>query len=287
MSRAATRSQPPHKVVVIIVDMKMDEHKAFMARMWAQADYNPLAERLMPASVALVEALDVTPGQQVLDVAAGTGNATVVAAQRGAVVTASDLSPHMVERGRARTRGLGLAVDWVEADAEDLPFPDASFDIVTSVFGAVFAPRPELMVSEVTRVLRPGGAFGLTCWEPESHFGRMTEVMRRWWARPPDVPEPIDWGREPVARQRLATFSVECQHTSLPWVFDSPEASRAFLERHSPSHSMAPEVLGAEAATAMLDAVEAFERRLAGPDGRIDISTEYLLVVARKPYTDG
>src|SRR5437867_11289373 len=118
----------------------------------------------MPAARELVDACAVSAGQEVLDVAAGTGNAAALAAAEGARVVASDFAPRQVERGRARTGAEGLDVEWVVADAEDLPFEDASFDCVFSVFGAQFPPRPERVAAELFRVLRPGGTLGMANW---------------------------------------------------------------------------------------------------------------------------
>jgi ubiquinone/menaquinone biosynthesis C-methylase UbiE len=136
--------------------------------MWGLGDYTELSEALRPAAEALADACAVSAGQEVLDVAAGDGNFAVACAREGASVVASDLSPGMVERGRARAEREGFDIEWVEADVEELPFEDDRFDCAASVFGAVFAPHPEVAAREMFRVVKPGGTIGLTSW---GYFG--------------------------------------------------------------------------------------------------------------------
>jgi ribosomal protein L17 len=135
--------------------------------MWSEGNYPAIAEVLMPVARALVDACAISAGQEVLDVAAGTGNVAVVAAEEGASVVASDLTPTLIDLGRARSAEAGLDIEWVEADAEALPFEDARFDCVTSTFGAMFAPRPEVVARELFRVVRPGNTVGMANWTPE------------------------------------------------------------------------------------------------------------------------
>ena len=137
--------------------------KARHAAMWALGDYPHMVETfLLPLGPRLVDATGIGPGTRVLDVAAGTGNASIPAAQRGADVTASDLTPELLEAGRQRAEAEGLELDWVVADAENLPFDDASYDVVMSSIGVMFAPHHQAAADELVRVCRPGGTFGLT-----------------------------------------------------------------------------------------------------------------------------
>src|SRR3954469_1053077 len=136
--------------------------------MWASGDYTHMVETfLLPLGPRLVETAGIGPGTRVLDVAAGTGNASLPAAERGAAVTASDLTPELLEAGRARAREAGLELEWAEADAERLPFADASFDVVMSSIGVMFAPHHQAAADELVRVCRPGGNIALLCWTPE------------------------------------------------------------------------------------------------------------------------
>src|SRR3954453_2282208 len=151
------------------VEMFKERHR----ELWGLGDYPVLARRLEPAAKALCDACAVSAGQEVLDVGAGTGNFAIACAGEGASVVASDISPAMLERGRARTEAEGFDVEWVEADVEALPFDDARFDCAGSVFGAMFAPRPELAAAEMFRVVRPGGTVGLASWTPDGFQGRV------------------------------------------------------------------------------------------------------------------
>src|SRR4051794_11686759 len=148
--------------------------KARTAEAWGIGDYECIAELILPVSRALVDACAISAGQEVLDVAAGNGNLALLAAEEGADVVASDISPGQVDLGRARTEAEGVDVEWVEADAEDLPFEDDRFDCAASVFGAMFAPRPEVAAREMFRVVKPGGTVGLAVW---GHFGSQSEIF--------------------------------------------------------------------------------------------------------------
>src|SRR3954454_1166747 len=162
------------------------ELKARHRTMWASGDYPSMVETfLLPLGPRLVEACRIAPGMHVLDVAAGTGNASIPAAQRGASVTASDLTPELLEAGRHRSQGAGVELGWVEADAERLPFEDASFDAVISSIGAMFAPHHQQVADELVRVCRPGGTIGLLSWTPEGMIGALFRTMAPFAPPPP------------------------------------------------------------------------------------------------------
>ncbi|MEA2384963.1 MAG: hypothetical protein QOH72_4934 [Solirubrobacteraceae bacterium] len=177
--------------------------KARHRAMWASGDYPSMVETfLLPLGPRLVEACRITPGMQVLDVAAGTGNASIPAAQRGASVTASDLTPELLEAGRRRAQGAGVDLGWVEADAEHLPFEDASFDAVISSIGAMFAPHHQQVADELVRVCRPGGTIGLLSWTPEGMIGSLFRTMAPFAPPPPPGAQPPPlWGSEDHVRK--------------------------------------------------------------------------------------
>jgi ubiquinone/menaquinone biosynthesis C-methylase UbiE len=166
--------------------------------MWASGDYPSMVETfLLPLGPRLVEACQIGPGMRVLDVAAGTGNASIPAAERGANVTASDLTPELLEAGRGRAEAQGLELEWVEADAENLPFEDESFDVVMSSIGAMFAPRHQAVADELVRVCRPGGTIGLLSWTPEGMIGALFRTMGPFAPPPPPGAQPPPlWGSE-------------------------------------------------------------------------------------------
>ncbi len=174
------------------------ELKARHRAMWASGDYPHMVDTfLLPLGPRLVDALDLSPGTRVLDVAAGTGNAALPAAARGAQVTASDLTPELLEAGRRRAEAAGLELAWVPADAEDLPFEDESFDVVMSSIGVMFAPHHQTAADELVRVCRPGGTIAVLSWTPEGMLGDLFRTMKPFVpAPPPGVQAPPLWGGE-------------------------------------------------------------------------------------------
>lgn len=174
------------------------ELKARHRKMWASGDYPSMVETfLLPLGPRLVEAAGIGSGMDVLDVAAGTGNAALPAAELGARVVASDLTPELLEAGRAAAERQGLELEWVEADAENLPFEDASFDVAISSIGAMFAPMHQPVADELVRVTRPGGRIGLLCWTPEGMIGALFRAMGPFAPPPPPGAQPPPlWGSE-------------------------------------------------------------------------------------------
>ncbi len=166
--------------------------------MWASGDYPAMVETfLLPLGPHLVEACGIGPRMKVLDVAAGTGNASIPAAKVGAEVTASDLTPELFEAGRARAEAEDVSLEWVEADAENLPFEDESFDVVMSSIGAMFAPHHEEVADQLVRVCRPGGTIGLLSWTPEGMIGELFRSMGPFAPPPPPEAKPPPlWGSE-------------------------------------------------------------------------------------------
>ena len=261
------------------------EAKARERAIWAEGNYPEIARLLEPAARELVDTCAISAGQEVLDVAAGTGNAAVLAAREGAGVVASDLAPAMVERGRDRSRAEGLAIEWVEADVEELPFGDGRFDCATSVFGAMFAPRPDVAARELFRVARPGGSVGMANWTPASFAARMFAIARKYGPTPERPPPASVWGEDEAVRERFGGLggSVELDRRALRWEFESLDDMRGFFERNAPpwvaARAAMPEAdYGAMMGETLELAGETSD--LAG--GRVGIDVEYLLVVARK-----
>jgi len=174
------------------------ELKARHRTMWGSGDYPFMVETfLLPLGPRLVDAAGIAPGATVLDVAAGTGNAAIRAAERGAAVTASDLTPRLLDAGRAAAEARGLDLRWVEADAENLPFEDASFDVVLSSIGVMFAPHHQAAADELVRVCRPGGTIALLSWTPEGQIGALFRTIGPFAPPPPPGAQPAPlWGDE-------------------------------------------------------------------------------------------
>jgi SAM-dependent methyltransferase len=252
---------------------------------WDKGDYSHLSKRLEPASTVLSDACAVSAGQEVLDVAAGDGNFALACAREGAIVVASDFAPGMVRRGRARTEREGYAIEWVEADAEDLPFEDSRFDCVGSVFGAMIAPRPERVASELFRVVRAGGTVGLTAWVPRGMFAELFAIGRRFSPTAPGATRSEEWGDEVVVRERFAGLAerVEFEHRMLTWTAPSPEALEAELGETTPSFAAAREALPPDAFEQLRRAMlELIKRHNVATDGTLRTDAEYLISVARK-----
>lgn len=253
---------------------------------WGLGDYVKIAQRIEDAARELVDACAISAGQEVLDVAAGTGNVAVLAAREGAAVVASDLTPAMIELGRMRTETEGLDVEWVEADAEDLPFEDGRFDCVTSAFGAMFAPRPEVVAAELFRVVLPGGTVGMVNWPPDSITGELFSVVSRHAPPPPvELPPPTRWGLEDVVRERFSELagSLALDRRVVRWHFDSPDDAWAFFGGTAGPAIMLRESLDDEALDRLrADVLSVVERFNRAADGSVEIDAEYLLVVARR-----
>lgn len=252
---------------------------------WGLGDYRRIAELILPVSRALVDACAISAGQEVLDVAAGNGNLTVLAGEEGASVVASDFSPAQVELGRARTAAEGLDVEWVVADAEDLPFEDDRFDCVASVFGAMFAPRPEVVARELFRVVLPGGTVGMANWGPYGSQGDLFALQNKFAPPLPEgVPWPFDWGVEETVQERLGPYasSLRLERQTVRFAFESFEKAMQTFGSAGPSvaqrEQMSPESLQEMGAGAF----EVVQRHNKATDGAIALDAEYLQVVARK-----
>jgi SAM-dependent methyltransferase len=253
--------------------------------LWALGDYPKIAAILYDAARSLVDACAISAGQEVLDVAAGTGNLALIAAEEGADVVASDFSPAQVELGRARTEAEGVDIEWVVADAEELPFEDDRFDCAASVFGAMFAPRPEVAASELFRVVKPGGTVGIAAWGSYGAQGEAFEVLARYNPPLPEgVPSPRDWGDEQIAEQRLSPLasSVRAARRTIRWEFDSWGAMWQTLQSAGPAAAARSSLPQEKLEAAEREVREMYERYNQAGDGRMVIDAEYLEIVARK-----
>ncbi|MEP7028681.1 MAG: class I SAM-dependent methyltransferase [Candidatus Eisenbacteria bacterium] len=196
-----------------------EQFKATQRASWAS--FGPLAMFTTPPAARLVRFAGVVAGQRLLEVAGGTGVVAVTAARLGAKVTGSDLTPELLEQARANAEIAGVEIEFHEADVEHLPFGDSQYDVVLSQFGHMFAPRPEVAVAEMLRVLKPGGTIAFSTWPPEHFIGRMFALTARFAPPPPPgVASPVLWGEPPIVRERLGdrvtnlTFDRDFMSTS-------------------------------------------------------------------------
>jgi ubiquinone/menaquinone biosynthesis C-methylase UbiE len=253
---------------------------------WALGDYALMAEEVMaPLGPILVDAMGIGPGVRVLDVAAGSGNISLPAAQAGGTVVSTDLTPELLQRSRARAAALRLTLEYQEANAHALPFGDGEFDTVMSAIGVMFAPDHQRAASELVRVCRPGGTIGLISWTAEGFFGRMLATIRPY--RPslsPAVPPASLWGREGYIAGLLGDRirGVETKRGMLAvHRFDNGEAVHDYFKNHyGPTIEAYANIRHNRVLTAELDAqlTELAEQHLT--DGTME--WEYLLLIADK-----
>jgi SAM-dependent methyltransferase len=222
---------------------------------------------------------------KVLDVAAGNGNFALAAARLGAEVTASDVTAHMVELGRARSRAEGLDIAWVEADAESLPFT-ADFDLVASVFGAMFAPRPELVAQEMFRAARPGGKVAMANYSSAGYLGRLSDLITTFSTGSPSaLPSPFLWGDADEVRRRFAgrASALELERRTLTFRFDSLEAWREEFANVNPPLMALKQMLPPPAFEGLIaQAVALVDELNRAEEGAVILESSYLVVLARK-----
>jgi len=268
-----------------LVDLK-NAHRAT----WASGDYAAVAEHIdaVPPS-DLLGRIAIKPGQDVLDVAAGTGNVALRAAAMGAHVTGLDLAPELFVTARRRAAEYGVDVTWVEGDAEDLPYDNDSFDHVLSVFGVQFAPRHAVTAAELVRVCRPGGQIGLVNWTPTGVIGEFFKIVSGYLPAPPSYasPPPL-WGTEGHVRDLFAGTGVELSfdHGYNPWRFDSAEHWTAFLETAYGPTLKARQRLTGEGRwdECRAEIVAMAERRNEAADDTLLLQAEYLITVGTKAH---
>jgi len=263
--------------------------KAKHRAMWALGDYPAVATGLIPElGTRLVGACQVQPGQQVLDLAAGCGNAAIPAAAAGARVTATDLTPALLDVGRGMATQQGVQITWQEADAEALPFADAEFDTVMSCVGVMFAPHHQASADELLRVCRPGGTVGLLSWTPEGFIGQLFAAMKPFApAPPPGAQPPPLWGDPDHVRGLLGDRVEDLQFrrdTVTIDRFDRPEEFRDFFARcYGPTIATYRAVAADPDRVAALDqALDDLARQHGRGTGAFLMDWEYLLVTARR-----
>jgi ubiquinone/menaquinone biosynthesis C-methylase UbiE len=253
---------------------------------WAAGDYGAIAPTIAHVGERAVRHAGIRAGEDVLDVACGTGNATLPAARAGARATGLDLTPELLAQARALAAAEGLDVEFVEGDAEALPFADAAFDAVLSTFGAMFAPDQAAVARELVRVTRPGGRIVLCNWTPEGETGDMIRLVAGYAPPPPGVPSPLRWGDETTVRELFAPLGVELELRRE--IAEFPLGTRAEAVEHYTTRFgplvKAGERLQPDRWTALREDLGALYERWS-PEGGDQLSYrgEYLLVEARRP----
>ena len=252
---------------------------------WASGDYHMIGTQILLVSELLIEALDVHSTETVLDVATGSGNAAMAAARRGCTVVGIDYVPALLDRARRRTEVEGLTADYIEADAEALPFGDATFDVVTSVFGAMFAPDQERTAAELARVTRPGGRIGLVAHTPDGFIGQVFKTNARHVAPPAGLASPVLWGTEARLRELFADAidEMRVERRTFAFRYPSPKAYLDYWRRYYGPTLKAFDAVGEAGREALeadlLDVIARFNR---ADDGTMIVPNEYLEVVIVK-----
>ncbi len=208
---------------------EMTNVKTRLKEIWTAGDYDRFSRYMEGSAREFYERLDIAPGSQVLDVACGSGQLALMAAKDGMEVTGVDIAGNLVERARARAKAEGLKARFEEADAEALPFEDASFDVVVSLIGAMFAPRPELVAKEMLRVCVPGGTIAMANWTPQGFIGQMFKAVSKCIA-PSGMPSPVLWGDEATVRERLGHGLSDLTLTKRQYLFSYPFSPSEVVE---------------------------------------------------------
>jgi SAM-dependent methyltransferase len=258
--------------------------KAGMKAAWMAGDFGQIAAYSAKAAEEFVARTPIRAGMRVLDVACGTGNTAIPAAQAGGLVTGIDIAPNLLEQARKRAAAKQLEIKFQEGDAEQLPYPDGAFDVVLTMFGAMFAPRPEQVAAELIRVCSAGGLIAMANWTPQGFVGKTFQLTAKMASPPPGVPAPVLWGDEETVRQRfakgVASLSLTRQKILLDYPFPPNEVVSFFRQYFGPTQT-AFKRLDAGGQAALTSGLESLweEHNRAGSD-RTSVEAEYLDVRA-------
>jgi ubiquinone/menaquinone biosynthesis C-methylase UbiE len=256
--------------------------KEHQQKAWSAGDYGKPGVTLLIIAELLCEAVDLRPSR-VLDVATGNGNAALAAARRFCEVTGIDYVPALLEEGRKRTEAEGLRVTFQEGDAENIPFPDASFDVVLSTLGVMFAPNQEKAASELLRICRPGGKIGLANWTPDSFTGEMFRITGRYIPPPPGLKSPLLWGTEERLRELFGdgVSSLQTMRRSFVFRYPSPQFYVEFMATYYGPTVKAYEALDAKGRENLQrDKLDLIGRYNCSGDETMRVPSDYLEAVA-------
>ncbi len=259
--------------------------KGRQQKAWSSGDYGKVGVTLVLMAELLAEAADLKAGQKVLDVASGNGNASLAAARRFSEVTAVDYVPMLLEEGRNRAEAEGLAVDFREGDAENLPFEDASFDVVLSTLGVMFAPDQDKAAQELLRVVKPGGTIGMVNWAPDSYIGELFKTIGKYVPPPPGINPPFRWGTEEGLDELLNSGigSLQTRRRTHVWRFPSARHHVEFMREYYGPLNKAFGTLDEEQQEALEgDLISLAERYDRSEDETSVLHADYLEVVATR-----
>jgi ubiquinone/menaquinone biosynthesis C-methylase UbiE len=280
-------NQTIQKEIMMSTAPDMDTLKARMKATWMAGDYGTFAKYLEPGALEILEGWQIPPGSRLLDVGCGAGQTAIPAARAGVHVTGVDIATNWLEQARARAAAAGLTIQFDEGDAEQLPYPDASFDVVVSLFGAMFAPRPERVASELTRVCRSGGRIIMVNWTPTGFVGQMFKVIARQVPSPPGVPPAVLWGDETTVRERLSAGIKDLKMTrrvypSFNYPFTVPQVVEFFRQNYGPMQRAFAALDGGGQETLRNELEQVFAAHNRAADDTTALESEYLEVIAMR-----
>lgn len=263
---------------------EMDALKAKLRAVWSAGDFGVIAKSFETGAAEFAERLGLRQGTRVLDVACGNGNTAIPAAKAGAIVTGVDLVPYLIEEAKERAANEGVEAKFEVGDAEALPYDDLSFDAVVTMFGAMFAPRPDVVASELKRVCKPGGFISMANWTPEGFIGQMFKVTGKHVPPPAGMPSPILWGSEEAVKERFSDgvsgLQMERRLMRFDFPFSPAETVECFREFYGPTQK-AFEALSEEGQAALRsDLEDLWSGYNTATDGTTTVLSEYLDVTA-------
>jgi ubiquinone/menaquinone biosynthesis C-methylase UbiE len=265
---------------------EMETLKGKLRGMWIAGDFGEIAKSIEHGAEEFVARLDIKPGMKVLDVACGTGNLAIPAAKAGAEVTGVDIAPNLIESAIARASAEGIDAKFEVGDAEDLPYDDGSFDAVITMFGAMFAPRPDVTASELKRVCKPGGFIAMANWTAEAFTGDMFKTNAKHVPPPPGMAPPLLWGNEDIVRERFGEGISDLQMTRRKITFTYPfgpsEVVEHFRKFFGPTQKAFESLDQAGQDALRKDLVELWEKHNQATDGTTKVESEYLEVIATR-----
>jgi SAM-dependent methyltransferase len=262
----------------------MEALKAKLKTTWTSGDFGQIAKSYQSGAAEFISRLDIKPGERVLDVACGTGNLTIPAAQNGANVIGVDIAPNLLEQGRKWAKMEGLTIRFDENDAEALPYDDASFDTVITMFGAMFTPQPDVVAAELARTCRPGGRIAMANWTPGGFIGQMFKIVGQHVPPAPGMPSPLLWGDEATVRERfngsVSNLQLTRRSITFNFPFSASEVVESFRRYYGPTYK-AFGALDETGQTALYQALaQLWSAHNQSRNGITQVESEYLEVVA-------
>jgi ubiquinone/menaquinone biosynthesis C-methylase UbiE len=263
---------------------ELETLKSRLKATWIAGDFGQIAKATARGAAEFIERLNLKPGTRLLDVACGSGTLALPAARAGAIVTGVDIAPNLIQQARENAEREGLKIQFDEGDAEALPYDDATFDVVVTMFGAMFAPRPELVASELQRVCKPGGFIAMANWTPTGFVGRMFKTVANHFPPPPGMPPPVLWGDETTVRERLQQGFADIKTNEQILTFKFPFPPADVVEHFRTYFGPVQKAFGAldENGQAALrqDLERLWTENNSATDGTTEADAQYLEVIA-------